>query len=1158
MAQPDEQPVTWDPVALLEWVDEVADRFEAAWQSGLWPRIPDYLGGAVGQTRAALVRELATIDLERRRKVGEARCWEDYLCQFPELREPDSSATDLLAAARSAPPLNGCLNWDRQLPVPLATRSREYPRLAGYTILEELGQGGMGTVYKARQLSLNRLVAIKALRSPDLADPHTLTRCRAEAEAVARLEHPNIVHIFEVGEQDGQPYLVLEFVNGGSLARRLGGKPQPPRAAAELVETLARAIHHAHQHGVVHRDLKPANVLLTAEGTPKIADFGLAKVVLGEPGQTLPGTILGSPSYMAPEQAEGDVGEVGPAADVYALGAILYEVLTGRPPFRGASVLETLEQVRCEEPVPPRQLLSKLPRDLETVCLKALARSPARRYPSAGALADDLRRFQNGEPIQARPVGLPERLGRWCRRHPVRAGLAAAVTTLLGAVVVLSVLLALVSTAHERAQRRAALIQQLQVVRTMPHVSGWSAEAWQTIAEAAALGKDDRLRSQAAAVCAGLDARLGRQLHEVSASWVAIDASGTRVLLGGSDAAGGWPSGEARLWDLAADNVRVGQQAGAGPVAFRPDGKAVHLVAGKGPSLLLWDLAGQQPLGECRFAPVSGQPALACLDRNELGLPVLALTREGTLASASAAFPGVGGSVALWEAGTGRLLFQRNQQAGALAFSPAGTLLAGSDPQGNITLWSVPEGRITATLPAAGPKVHCLGFSPEGKRLAVGDGAGTVTVWDVAARFPVAHCRGSHQDVYAVAFSPDGTLLASGGRGPIRLWNAATGRLLLSLPSLGLTTSLLFAPDAGRVIVGSQGPSRVTVWELEEARGIQTLRGLTSQASHLCLSADGRLLAALAHDWQVGIWDLKTGSLRLRLQAPPGGVEDDAALAFSPDDRRLACSAGEGARLWDVDTGAEVGSWLLPPGTKDLLAFHPSGQLLLFRAEEAGRAAPQSGEDNEEAGPDPAPVFQVRNLLGPLPTHPIATITDFNGGLLRAVVTTDGRTLILEGIAQGTAGPCRQIKAYAGPTGAELWTQASRRSAPAASLPLDPTGRLVAVRTEDREVGGQLVEVASGKIAGPVQPFPLLLTPGARALVLVGPPDRTGEAYGYALLRQGAPSSRLVLGIDTTPSFCPVFSSDGDLLAWSNTDGTVSVCHLQEMHERLARVSLEW
>jgi formylglycine-generating enzyme required for sulfatase activity/tetratricopeptide (TPR) repeat protein len=304
-----------------------------------------------------------------------------------------------------------------------------WPEVAGYEVLAELGRGGTGVVYKARQIRLGRLVALKILLAGARAGPHDLARFRAEAEAIARLQHPNVVQIYEVGEEKGGPFLALEYVDGGSLAARLRGTPLPAREAARLVETLARAVHAAHERGVVHRDLKPANVLLTAGGVPKVTDFGLAKRLDTPAAHTQTGTVLGTPDYMAPEQAEGK--GVGPPADVHALGAILYHLLTGRPPFPGETPLDTMLRLRLEDPVPPSILQPGLPRDLGTICLKCLRKEPHRRYESAEALADDLRRFAAGEPIKARPVGRAERLWSLCRRNPGVAALATVAVALV-------------------------------------------------------------------------------------------------------------------------------------------------------------------------------------------------------------------------------------------------------------------------------------------------------------------------------------------------------------------------------------------------------------------------------------------------------------------------------------------------------------------------------------------------------------------------------------------------------------------------------------------------------------------------------------------------------------------------------------------------------
>lgn len=317
------------------------------------------------------------------------------------------------------------------LPIP-ACDSVELP---GYDLLAVLGHGGMAIVYRARHQKLGRVVAIKTLLNGCFARADQLSRFMREAEAMARMQHPNVVGIHEFGEHAGRLYFVMELLEGGNLARKLQNRLLSVREAAELTQTLARAVQYGHDHGIIHRDLKPANILLTREGTPKVSDFGLARLVQTEAadvsaGLTQDGAVLGTASYMAPEQAAGR-SDVGTLADVYALGAILYETLTGRPPFRGETTLDTLEQVRTQEPIAPANLRPGLPRDLETICMKCLDKEPAKRYGSAGALADDLDRFLAREPILARPAPLTRRAVRWVRRRPVQAVLALAAICIL-------------------------------------------------------------------------------------------------------------------------------------------------------------------------------------------------------------------------------------------------------------------------------------------------------------------------------------------------------------------------------------------------------------------------------------------------------------------------------------------------------------------------------------------------------------------------------------------------------------------------------------------------------------------------------------------------------------------------------------------------------
>jgi tetratricopeptide (TPR) repeat protein len=437
-------------------IDAVCDQFEQAWIAARAgtprPCIDDHLDEVPPEDHTRLVRELVLLELFYRVRAGEQPRVEDYLGRFAELDAlwleakilqelaalpPKAVTVGFSAGANdpdivaTPPPVSLAGNSIPTTRPPGTKECAEPPGrvdVPGYKVLRELGLGGMGVVYLARQVRLDRLVALKVVLGGGHAGTEERRRFQAEAEAVARLKHPHVVHVYEVGEHAGLPFFSMEYCEGGSLDAHLDGTPWQPVRAAALVQTLARAMHAAHQTGIVHRDLKPPNVLLTADGTPKITDFGLAKR-LDLPGHTQTGAVVGTPSYMAPEQAAGKKG-VGPAADVWALGAILYELLVGRPPFKAATPLDTVWQVLADEPVAVRRLQPKVPRDLETVCHKCLQKDPRMRYASAEALAEDLKCFLASEPIQARRVRPWERAAKWARRRPAAAaqvGILAAV-----------------------------------------------------------------------------------------------------------------------------------------------------------------------------------------------------------------------------------------------------------------------------------------------------------------------------------------------------------------------------------------------------------------------------------------------------------------------------------------------------------------------------------------------------------------------------------------------------------------------------------------------------------------------------------------------------------------------------------------------------------
>ncbi|MEP3480611.1 MAG: serine/threonine-protein kinase [Fuerstiella sp.] len=379
----------------LQQIDDICNSYERALQQNQSPTLEDFLSKADDGIKRALLQELVKLELHYRPEVTIA---ERSDC-FPEWGT----------------------TWANDLSVEAGNEN--FPAIPGYRLIEELGRGGMGVVYRAADLHLHRHVALKMIHGAGQSNPEHRRRFLGEARAAAHLHHPNLVQIFDSGEFEGHPFLVFELIEGGTLADQIKDRPLPSRDAAELLKHLCHALQFAHDRQIIHRDLKPSNILLGANGHPQISDFGLAKRLNDEAQQTLSGLIVGTPSYMAPEQADGLSGASSPAVDIYSLGAILYELLVGEPPFKAASIMETLELLRTKDPVPPRALASNIPRDLQTICLKCLRKEPARRYASAQIVAEELDRFLQGESILASPAGAIERGGRWCLRHPLTAGL---------------------------------------------------------------------------------------------------------------------------------------------------------------------------------------------------------------------------------------------------------------------------------------------------------------------------------------------------------------------------------------------------------------------------------------------------------------------------------------------------------------------------------------------------------------------------------------------------------------------------------------------------------------------------------------------------------------------------------------------------------------